>query len=123
MAAGDFAPLPNAVWRPCRTAVEGLLRSYDIIRSAEHTHVRFPGAGSFFSLGQQGHVELRNLRQSGPCLMGQVRLHSESGVLCRADPLRVPQPSGVGDLEGIQVDGQSENSRPPSEASDCRNEA
>ena len=35
MAAGDFAPLPNAVWRPCRTAAEGFLHSYDIIRSAE----------------------------------------------------------------------------------------
>lgn len=112
MMVGVFVPLPNAVWRPCRTAVEGLLRSYDIIRSAEHTHVRFPGAGSFFSLGQQGHVELRNLRQSGPCLMGQVRLHSDAGVLCRADPLRLPQPSGVGDLEG--TDRRSVGEQSPS---------
>lgn len=63
--------------------------------------MRFPGAGSFSSPGQHGHVELRYLRQSGSCLMSQVRLHSDAGVLCRADPLRLPLPSGVGDLEGI----------------------
>ena len=100
MAAGIFAPLPNAVWSLCRTAAEGFLRSYDIIRSAEQTHVRFPGAGSFFSSGQHGHVELHDLRQSGACLMSEVRLHSDAGVLCRADPLRLSLPSGVGDLEG-----------------------
>ena len=82
MAAGIFAPLPNAVWSLCRTAAEGFLRSYDIIRFAEQTHVRFPGAVSFSSPGQHRHVELRDLRRSDPCFMGQVRLHSDAGVLC-----------------------------------------
>ena len=112
MAAGDFAPLPNAVWRPCRTAAEGRLHSYNIIRSAEQTHVRFPGTVSFSSPGQHRHVELRDLRRSDPCFMGQVRLHSDAGVPCRADPLRLPLPSGVDDLEG--TGRRSVGEQPPS---------